>query len=189
MRHPLKNKHSPRRAGTEKGGFYLQNILYMALLICVLALGVRLINGMGSPMPLETAVLEYVIDGDTVNVTVDGEDVRVRLIGINTPESVSQTEENTPEGKAASRYLRDLLHPGDQVYLEYDVRQYDDYGRTLAYIWLSPSADLTSYDDFCRYNLSAVIYQHTYCELMNIPPNDKYCDWFKRLTPAASGGA
>lgn len=182
MKHRKKRAQSPRRK-TSSRGLYLQNILTMALLICVLALGVRLVNHTEQASVLENAVLEYVVDGDTVNVSIDGQDTRVRLIGINTPESVSQSQENTPEGEEAARYLKSLLRKGDRVYVEYDTRQYDDYGRTLAYLWLSPDADTGSYEDFCRYNVSAVIYQNTYCELLNIPPNDKYRDWFEDLTP------
>lgn len=177
-------KKRKKRNDTESDrGYFLQNILIMALLICVLALGVRLAEHSAGPSAFEKAVLEYVVDGDTLNVTVDGESVRVRLIGIDTPESVSRTEENTPQGQEASDYLHGLLARGDELYLEYDERRYDDYGRTLAYVWLSPGADTESYEEFCRYNLSAVIYQNTFCELMTIPPNTKYYDWFEELTP------
>lgn len=161
----------------------LQSLLGMALLICVLALGIRLVNRSGRPAPFEECVLDYVVDGDTINVHVGGVSTRIRLIGIDTPESVSRTVENTPQGKAASEYLQSLIRRGDTLYLEYDEQKYDDYGRTLAYVWLSPDADAESYDDFCRRNLNAVIYQNTYCELLTIPPNDKYYNWFMDLTP------
>ena len=58
-----------------------------------------------------------VIDGDTIIVKSDGGDVHVRLIGIDTPESVASDgyKENTPEGDKASEYTRNLLE-GNSVY-------------------------------------------------------------------------
>jgi micrococcal nuclease len=76
-----------------------------------------------------------VIDGDTIIVKSDGGDVHVRLIGIDTPESVASDgyKVNTPEGDKASEYTRNLLE-GNSVYLEYDKEQTDSYQRTLAYV-------------------------------------------------------
>lgn len=162
----------------------------MFLLIAVLLAGVWYVYQVQQPQVTETAseaftavTLEYVVDGDTIYVTQDGNRVKIRLIGIDTPESVSETKPNTEEGEAASEYVRNLLPVGTPLYLEYDETTYDKYGRTLAYVWLSADANAGSYDDFCKYNLSAVIYQNTYCSLLNIPPNDKYEDWFEELTP------
>ncbi len=163
-------------------GAYLQSILFLALLACVFALGARLLNGADSTQ-FENAVLQYVVDGDTIDVTVQEKEMRVRLIGIDTPESVSRTQENTPQGESAAEYLRSRIRPGDPLYLEYDTQRFDPYGRTLAYVWLAPDADTGSQDDFRAYNLNAVIYQNTYCRLLTVPPNDKYADWFAQLTP------
>ena len=174
MKH--KKTHSPNRLAG------LQHILVVSLLACILALAVQLRGAVVSPQtPFEAATLAYVVDGDTIDVSIRGEDVRVRLIGIDTPESVSRTEENTPEGEAASDYLKGCIRSGDTLYLEYDKERQDKYGRTLAYVWLSPDADTGSFADFCEYNLNAVICQNTYCELLSIPPNEKYRDWFAAL--------
>ena len=77
-----------------------------------------------------------VVDGDTLIVSVDGSECRIRMIGIDTPESVHpDASRNTEQGKAAAAYTTELL-TGKQVYLEYDTDRTDDYGRTLAYVWL-----------------------------------------------------
>lgn len=169
---------------SQAGLFRLENLLKMLLLIFTMALGVQLTNGLPqTPGIYEKAILEYVVDGDTIYASVNGARLKIRLLGIDTPESVSETKENTPEGEAASEYVRTLLHSGDELFLEYDEQTFDKYGRTLAYVWLKADADHTSYEDFCKYNLSAVIYQNTWCKLMNIPPNTAYAGWFEDLTP------
>lgn len=76
------------------------------------------------------------VDGDTLVVNIDGNQEKVRLIGINTPESVSPQEyRNTPEGKEASNFAKETLE-GKVVAVEYDVEPIDKYGRILAYIYV-----------------------------------------------------
>lgn len=121
-------------------------------------------------------------DGDTIVVTINGEETTIRMIGINTPESVSSDEsKNCEEGEEASAYTKSLLTKGDTLYLEYDEDCYDDYGRTLAYVWLSSDVDTTSYEDFCTYNVGALIMQNTYCEAVYYEPNGKYKTWYEQL--------
>ena len=66
--------------------------------------------------------LERVVDGDTIIVhDPDGNRLRVRLTGINAPESVHEDEsKNTEEGRQASAFMKELLEDVDVVYLEYD---------------------------------------------------------------------
>lgn len=76
-----------------------------------------------------------VVDGDTIDVTVDGREERVRLIGIDTPETVKP---NTPVecyGPEASEHTKELLPPGTPVRLERDLVARDDYGRLLSYVF------------------------------------------------------
>ena len=81
------------------------------------------------------AVIERVVDGDTVIAKIDGKSERVRLIGIDTPESVKP---NTPVqcfGKEASDFTTRLLPAGTPVRLVRDVEARDDFGRLLAYVY------------------------------------------------------
>ena len=79
-----------------------------------------------------------VIDGDTIEVTSPRRMLKVRLIGIDTPETVHPSVPIECFGPEASRFAtRRLL--GEAVRLEYDPTQgrRDYYGRTLAYVWLA----------------------------------------------------
>lgn len=78
-----------------------------------------------------------VTDGDTLHVSIDGVDEKVRLIGINTPETVDPRTTVQCFGKEASERMKELAG-GKVVRLEYDDSQSlrDTYGRLLAYVYL-----------------------------------------------------
>jgi micrococcal nuclease len=82
-----------------------------------------------------TSVIERVVDGDTVIAKIDGHGERVRLIGINTPESVKPNSPVECYGKEASEFTTRLLPAGTAVRLVRDVEARDDYGRLLAYVY------------------------------------------------------
>ncbi|OGZ80578.1 MAG: hypothetical protein A2360_02830, partial [Candidatus Staskawiczbacteria bacterium RIFOXYB1_FULL_32_11] len=78
-----------------------------------------------------------VIDGDTISVNIDGRVETLRLIGINTPETVDPRKPVECFGKEASDKAKELL-TGKKVYLEADNTQgeRDKYSRLLRYVWL-----------------------------------------------------
>ena len=80
------------------------------------------------------AVIAHVVDGDTVDVRIDGRGERVRLIGINTPETKDPRRPVECYGQEASALTTLLLPAGTGVRLERDVEARDDYGRLLAYV-------------------------------------------------------
>ena len=92
--------------------------------------------------PVQTAEPSHpvvkVVDGDTLDVLVDGKTTRLRLIGLDTPETVDPRKPVQCFGKAASDKAKELL-TGKTVRIEFDVSQgtLDKYGRTLAYVFLS----------------------------------------------------
>ena len=81
------------------------------------------------------ATVQRVIDGDTIVVETGGVDERIRLIGIDTPESVKPGTEVECFGKEASEHTADLLPEGTEVVLERDVEARDRYDRLLAYVY------------------------------------------------------
>ena len=112
---------------------------------------------------------DRVVDGDTIVVLMDGKKEKVRMIGIDTPESVHPDKSrNTPMGKIASKYTKDNLE-GKYVTLETDVQERDKYGRVLAYVYLDDKM------------FNKTLLEEGLAELMTIPPNVKYVDDFKKI--------
>lgn len=84
----------------------------------------------------ERAVVDRVIDGDTIDVRLNGAIERVRLLNIDTPETKDPNEIVECLGPEATRYAEQLMAPGTVVGLEYDQERSDSYGRTLAGVFL-----------------------------------------------------
>lgn len=87
-----------------------------------------------------------VIDGDTVNVEIDGKSQTIRLIGIDSPETVDPREPVQCFGKEASNKAKELL-TGKNVTLETDPPQgdKDKYDRLLRYIYLEDGTSVNKY--------------------------------------------
>ena len=118
--------------------------------------------------------LERVVDGDTIIVhDPDGNRLRVRLTGINAPESVHEDEsKNTEEGRQASKFMKELLEDVDVVYLEYDEAQFDQYERTLAYVWIDIDGTYVMVNE--------IMLATDYAEPVYIKPNLRYVDVFRQ---------
>jgi len=80
-----------------------------------------------------TASLWYVVDGDTIRLS-NGD--YVRLIGMDTPETVKPGAPVEPYGPQASADLKHLLSGHGSVILEKDVSNTDWYGRLLRFVWI-----------------------------------------------------
>jgi micrococcal nuclease len=83
----------------------------------------------------DEAVVVKVIDGDTVDVTLDGRPERVRLLNIDAPETKHPDRAVECLGPEAADRLRSLLPVGARVRLEYDQERTDRYNRTLAAVF------------------------------------------------------
>jgi micrococcal nuclease len=127
------------------------------------------------PAELPQATVERVVDGDTVDVNLKGERVRLRLIGMNTPETVDPRRPVECYGREASAKARELLE-GQTVWLEDDPsqQQRDRYKRFLAYIWMA---------DGQMYNLEMIGQGYAYEYTYSVPY--KYQSLFKRAEEAA----
>lgn len=116
-----------------------------------------------------------VIDGDTFwadNDTKDG--VKVRLIGVDAPESKNVFRKKIGYyGKEAKAYLTKILS-GKNIKLVCDVDSLDQYGRTLAYVYLEDGTFV-----------NADLMRNGYAMLMTIPPNVKFADEFLKLQKEA----
>lgn len=90
-------------------------------------------------VPLSTegrteVAVERVVDGDTF-VIRSPEKERVRLIGVDTPETVKPDHPVEPFGPEAGALTRQWIE-GRSVVLEFDREKRDKYGRLLAYVWV-----------------------------------------------------
>ncbi len=105
-----------------------------------------------------------VSDGDTFwCVNRESKKIKVRLIGMDAPEPRNYFhKKEQPYGKEASKYAEQLLM-GQTVRLEFDVNPLDQYGRTLAYAYLTDGTFVNE-----------KIMKDGYAVLMTIPPNVKY---------------
>lgn len=106
-------------------------------------------DGTETVEPLATttnAVITRTVDGDTVEAKLDtGEEVKVRLLGINAPESVDPRRPVECFGKEASKYMEGLVE-GKRVSLEADLQadDVDKYGRLLRNIVLGDGTDVNA---------------------------------------------
>lgn len=128
-----------------------------------------------------TTEVARVIDGDTI-VIDDGQ--RVRLIGIDAPESAHpDAERNTEAGEEASAFLKALLPEGTTIYLEYDAEREDNYGRTLAYVWLEePDSDAVTANDVKEAMAQGIMLASGMAETMSIEPNTRYAAIFRAIS-------
>lgn len=114
-----------------------------------------------------------VVDGDTIVISYLGKEEKVRLIGVDTPESVhSDASKNTPYGKIASDYTKAQL-TDKTIQLEFDVQERDKYGRLLAYVYV----------DGKMYNKTLL--EEGHAKVATFPPNVKYAEEFQRLEQQA----
>lgn len=127
----------------------------------------------------EAAFVARAVDGDTLKLS-DGR--RVRLIGVDTPElhhsdkllrDSRRTHKDIKDiqalGEKAAIFTRQLCE-GKAVRLETDVRKQDKYGRLLAYVYLEDGTFV-----------NAKIVEEGYGQVMTIPPDVKYADYFLKL--------
>jgi len=118
-----------------------------------------------TPTPTSTptrteATVTRIVDGDTIHVSIAGQDYPLRYIGIDSPEP------NDPFGTAATEANAKLVE-GRIVYLEQDVSDTDQYGRLLRYVYLADGAFV-----------NAELVRQGYASAKEYPPDTKYRDLF-----------
>jgi micrococcal nuclease len=122
----------------------------------------------------DVARVVRVVDGDTILVSVDGREERVRYIGVDTPETVKPGAPVECFGKKASARNKALV-AGRRVRLVRDAEERDRYGRLLAYVYRA--------DDGVFVNASLV--RDGYAQPLTIPPNVAHAGEFASLARAA----
>jgi micrococcal nuclease len=130
-------------------------------------------EGPSEPPRAATAAVVRVVDGDTIEARIDGEEDDVRLIGVDTPETVKPDAPVECFGPRASAFTHRLLE-GRTVRLRLGVETRDVYGRLLAYVWLG------------RRFVNAELVRRGLARSLTIPPNDGYAPLFQRLERRAA---
>jgi len=122
-----------------------------------------------------------VTDGDTIVVRLEsGKEERVRLIGVDTPESTGQVE---PFGREAASFTRERVG-GKAVLLEIDTSERDRFGRLLAYVWLAqPTSDNETEVRAKMFNAELML--QGFANVMTVPPNVKYSAMFLKFEQEA----
>ncbi|TCJ03336.1 thermonuclease family protein [Cytobacillus praedii] len=127
---------------------------------------------------LELVTIKRVVDGDTF---VTSDDRKIRLVGVNTPESTTKVEEY---GKEASNYTTSKLE-GKQVYLQKDVSDKDRYARYLRIVWIDiPTNDMDE-NEIRTKMFNADLVLNGYAEPSTYPPDVKYSDSFVKFAREA----
>jgi len=151
---------APRRRGRRRPPRSVALVAVLIVVAIVVLLVPRLLGGAGGAWPggdagaggsavpaevpdgAERATVERVVDGDTVVVDLDGERERLRLIGVDTPETVAPGRPVDCFGPEASAWTTEALPAGAVVWLEADPTQADRdrYDRLLRFVWTDSGA-------------------------------------------------
>ncbi len=128
-------------------------------------------GGAADLQKLEKVTIDRVVDGDTFMVARGGEQVKLRLIGVNAPESYAHHEESarTHRGESVSRIVKHWLS-GRTVYLQFEKVQTDQYERLLAYAWLDAHT-----------MINEVLVREGLAEERRYEPTTQYNDYFETL--------
>lgn len=132
------------------------------------AIGVLAVTACSPSADATTGQVVRVVDGDTLIVKIADVDTTVRLLNIDTPETKHPDKAVECLGPEATAFLQSTLPTGTEVGLDYDIEREDQYGRTLAAVFLQDRTLVNA--EIARQGLgSAVIFE----------PNKKYYDAVK----------
>jgi micrococcal nuclease len=158
-----------------------RRLLLAVVVLVALVLAVRARGGDGGggdpPGDDGRASVVRVVDGDTVEVRIGGREETVRLIGIDTPETVDPRSPVECFGEEASDRAKALLPVGTEVRLVADVEPRDRYDRLLAYVYR---------DDGTFVNLALV--EDGYASVLTYPPNVAHASEFTAAAARAREG-
>ena len=154
-----------------------REILAVAILVAAAALWLHHRAAVSGPPAAGTVV--RVVDGDTVVVAAGGgSGFRVRLLGIDTPETVDPHRPAGCYGSEASAYTKHLL-TGRRVRLVYDSQLQDVYGRWLAYVYLHRASRPDLF-------VNARLVSDGYARTLSIPPNTAHAAELAALERSAA---
>ena len=124
----------------------------------------------------ETVKYASCVDGDTIKVYINNEEKTIRLLAIDTPESVKPDTEVEYYGKEASEYTCNKIKKAKKIELEYDDNsdKYDKYDRILAWVFIDGKL------------LQTDLVENGYAEVAYLYNDYKYTDILKEKQELAS---
>lgn len=130
-------------------------------------------------------VVERVVDGDTIEARIGDGSERVRLIGIDTPETVKPGEPVECFGPQASRFAKRLLE-GRRVRLVFGAERRDRHDRLLAYAYLKSPGGASRGDRRSSRFVNAIMVRRGLARTLTIPPNDRLAPRLESLERQAA---
>ena len=140
----------------------MKRLLSVLCALSILTVCVSITHADPPPINPTPALVTHVVDGDTIDVEIDGLTYRVRYIGVNTSE---RGEPCYNEGTAANRYLVE----GQTVYLDKDVSDIDRYARLLRYVYVGETM------------VNADLVRQGVAQAATYPPDVRFAGWFVEL--------
>jgi endonuclease YncB( thermonuclease family) len=123
-----------------------------------------------------SAQVTKVVDGDTIDVEIDGQKAKVRYIGVDTPETVDPRKPVQCFGADAKKKNQELVE-GKTVYLSKDVSETDRYGRLLRFVYVT-NGDTTIF-------VNEALVKDGYAHVLTVPPDVSKAEYFKSLEEEA----
>lgn len=117
--------------------------------------------------------MRKVVDGDTIELRIGDRNETVRLLGIDTPETVHPDEPVECFGPEASARTKELLPRGTTVRIERDIEARDHFGRLLLYVFI---------DD---HMINEMLLHEGLARPLSIEPNTTHAAKFKRAADEA----
>jgi micrococcal nuclease len=154
-----------------------RDILVVAVALAAVASAAWWHTAAGSADPFALGTVVRAIDGDTILVQGPGGRIEdIRLLGIDTPETVDPRRPVGCYGPQASAFTKHLV-TGRRVTLRYDRELHDRYGRFLAYVWLEGGRPLF---------VNAELVRRGYARMYPFPPNTAHAGLFAALERSAA---
>lgn len=132
-----------------------------------------ILAGCSSSAVNNKVMVTNVVDGDTLDVSINNKEERIRLLLVDTPETKHPSKPVQPFGPEASQFAKETLE-GKEVEIELDISERDKYGRLLAYVWIEGKM---FNELLLEKGLARVAYVY--------PPNTKYVDQFYEIQKEA----
>lgn len=143
-------------------------VVAASLLITVSSVGAFFATRSSTNSDPSTGVVTRVVDGDTFVARIGDRDVQIRLIGVDTPETVKPGTPIECFGPEASDFTKSILQEGSRVRLARDIEARDKYGRLLAYVYVGPDEVF----------LNRALIEQGFATAYPYPPNTAHADEF-----------